>query len=85
MVTFILPKAEMGQGPLTSLSQLLADELDAAHSALHLPRIRPAAAAAIHPLDPHGLMPGVGRRVAVLWAHPRDERTRMPRGWQPSA
>ena len=29
MVTFIIPKAEMGQGPLTSLSQLLADELDA--------------------------------------------------------
>jgi isoquinoline 1-oxidoreductase beta subunit len=28
-VTFILPKAEMGQGPLTSLSQILADELDA--------------------------------------------------------
>jgi len=28
-VTFILPKAEMGQGPVTSLSQLLADELDA--------------------------------------------------------
>src|SRR5262245_21045682 len=27
-VTFICPKAEMGQGPLTSLSQLLADELD---------------------------------------------------------
>ena len=28
-VTFILPKAEMGQGPLTSLSQILAEELDA--------------------------------------------------------
>jgi isoquinoline 1-oxidoreductase beta subunit len=28
-VTFILPKAEMGQGPVTSLSQILADELDA--------------------------------------------------------
>jgi isoquinoline 1-oxidoreductase beta subunit len=28
-VTFILPKSEMGQGPLTSLSQLLADEMDA--------------------------------------------------------
>jgi isoquinoline 1-oxidoreductase beta subunit len=28
-ITFILPKAEMGQGPLTSLSQILADELDA--------------------------------------------------------
>src|SRR5262245_11384554 len=27
-VTFLIPKAEMGQGPLTSLSQLLADELD---------------------------------------------------------
>jgi isoquinoline 1-oxidoreductase subunit beta len=28
-VTFIIPKAEMGQGPLTSLSQILAEELDA--------------------------------------------------------
>ena len=28
-VTFILPKAEMGQGPITSLSQILAEELDA--------------------------------------------------------
>ncbi|MEQ1883653.1 MAG: xanthine dehydrogenase family protein molybdopterin-binding subunit [Bryobacteraceae bacterium] len=27
-VSFICPKAEMGQGPLTSLAQLLADELD---------------------------------------------------------
>src|SRR5258706_15708395 len=27
-VTFIIPKAEMGQGPLTSLSQILAEELD---------------------------------------------------------
>ena len=28
-VTFTLPKVEMGQGPVTSLSQILADELDA--------------------------------------------------------
>ena len=28
-VTFIIPKAEMGQGALTSLSQILAEELDA--------------------------------------------------------
>jgi isoquinoline 1-oxidoreductase beta subunit len=27
-ITFLIPKAEMGQGPLTALSQLLADELD---------------------------------------------------------
>src|ERR1700730_405940 len=27
-VTFIIPKAEMGQGPITSLSQILAEELD---------------------------------------------------------
>jgi isoquinoline 1-oxidoreductase subunit beta len=27
-VTMVLPKSEMGQGPLTSLSQVLADELD---------------------------------------------------------
>ncbi len=27
-VTFIIPKAEMGQGPVTSLSQILAEELD---------------------------------------------------------
>jgi isoquinoline 1-oxidoreductase subunit beta len=27
-VTLILPKSEMGQGPMTSLSQILADELD---------------------------------------------------------
>jgi isoquinoline 1-oxidoreductase subunit beta len=27
-VTLVLPKSEMGQGPLTSLSQILADELD---------------------------------------------------------
>ena len=27
-ITFLCPKAEMGQGPLTALSQLLADELD---------------------------------------------------------
>jgi isoquinoline 1-oxidoreductase subunit beta len=29
-VTMVLPKSEMGQGPLTSLSQILADELDCA-------------------------------------------------------
>ena len=28
MVTFISPKSEMGQGPTTALSQILADELD---------------------------------------------------------
>ncbi|MBV9504350.1 MAG: xanthine dehydrogenase family protein molybdopterin-binding subunit [Acidobacteriia bacterium] len=28
-VTLVLPKSEMGQGPVTSLSQILADELDA--------------------------------------------------------
>jgi isoquinoline 1-oxidoreductase subunit beta len=27
-VTFMIPKSEMGQGPLTALSQILADELD---------------------------------------------------------
>src|SRR5262249_2616709 len=27
-VTLVLPKSEMGQGPMTSLAQILADELD---------------------------------------------------------
>ena len=37
-VTFTLPKVEMGQGPVTSLSQSLADELDADWSKVQLAR-----------------------------------------------
>ena len=34
-ITFICPKAEMGQGPLTALAQLLADELDCDWAKIH--------------------------------------------------
>src|SRR5690242_19118166 len=34
-ITFILPKVEMGQGPVTSLSMILADELDADWTKVH--------------------------------------------------
>jgi isoquinoline 1-oxidoreductase beta subunit len=35
IINFLCPKAEMGQGPLTALAQLLADELDCDWSKIH--------------------------------------------------
>src|SRR5438270_391869 len=50
----------------------LADELHATHPPLHLARVGPAAAAAVHPLDPHGLLLGTGLVVSVvLGDHPQ--------------
>jgi isoquinoline 1-oxidoreductase beta subunit len=65
-VTFILPKAEMGQGPLTSLSQLLADELDADWS-----KVR----AEVAPVDPalYGFQGVVGSMsIRTLWTPMRQ-------------
>ena len=60
-ITFILPKAEMGQGPLTSLSQILADEMDADWS-----KVR----AEVAPVDPalYGFQAVVGSMsIRTLW------------------
>ena len=60
-VTFILPKAEMGQGPLTSLSQILAEELDADWT-----KVR----AEFAPVDPalYGFQGVVGSQsIRTLW------------------
>jgi isoquinoline 1-oxidoreductase beta subunit len=65
-VTFILPKAEMGQGPLTSLSQLLAEELDADWS-----KVR----AEVAPVDPalYGFQGVVGSMsIRTLWTPMRQ-------------
>ena len=60
-VTFIIPKAEMGQGPLTSLSQILAEELDVDWS-----KVRTEFA----PVDPalYGFQGVVGSQsIRTLW------------------
>jgi len=60
-VTFIIPKAEMGQGPITSLSQILADELDADWT-----KVR----AELAPVDPalYGFQGVVGSMsIRTLW------------------
>ena len=65
-VTFILPKAEMGQGPLTSLSQILAEELDADWS-----KVR----AEVAPVNPvlYGFQGVVGSMsIRTLWTPMRQ-------------
>ncbi len=60
-VTFIIPKAEMGQGSITSLSQILAEELDAGWS-----KVRTQFA----PVDPalYGFQGVVGSMsIRTLW------------------
>src|ERR1700675_2888034 len=60
-VTFIIPKSEMGQGPLTSLSQILAEELDVDWS-----KVRTESA----PVDPalYGSQGVVGSQsIRTLW------------------
>jgi isoquinoline 1-oxidoreductase beta subunit len=66
MVTFIIPKAEMGQGPITSLSQILADELDADWT-----KVR----AELAPVDPalYGFQGVVGSMsIRTLWKPLRE-------------
>ncbi len=57
-VTLVLPKSEMGQGPMTALSQILADELDCNWSKVH---------AIFAPVDPklYGPMQGTFGSMSV--------------------